>query len=723
MSVLNNNNSNSDFVGTDARNRLKQQKQLKDARKAATQRKETQPRLSMVKEEPDIPPERGDSYFEDTNNPDGSLHRMCAAVSNSFMSSGSEEENDDIGENDVILPSSEAENEEGTGLLDRTLSNDTKQQNLNVGRLVGIQLKPSSSSSIPKQQPQQVVTSASSISSSFSLKKHPLEWKVGSSINIHNVHLLSLTKLSELHYQISNNYSTLRELVLDGISTLQCITMDEAEIIFYEGLSVNTSIKKLSMRYSEVNDEFAALFALALTDNTTLHQLTLEGNDMTTTSAKNFYSVLKKNNDTLRTLNLSNNPMIDDDVELALDQFMEQRAFKRTMVNKAEKARRAARGLPPDTTLDDDEDDETDGHVTVVCSQSVIDGAMEEEGDGTGDDEYLTQLKDMANDTDAYPGESFRDYMQRMDEIKRNNAHSPVYQQSLMDESDREREAFANFVASGGDKGSPNVDGNGSTGSSITTRSTHKRQAGDEGAEITTTNDEEAGRPTIQTSNRKSYKSLTQSSLSLGSEGDSEAFALGPGSMRMSGIQEPHGQLGTSPHPYHNTQSSTGSGSELDISGNDYMDAKASEQEMRARLASSGGAVGAYHIDEAAPSRQFASGPGGGGRRGRVRRTESQRRARLAQLEGGGGGGGATTAAAPSARNLAAVAGGGIDVEDLMDADVEDPYNYDQTEHKKSRFAVIGLGGEDQQSDRMICAMLALLFFALLIMIILLTAL
>ena len=434
---------------------------------------------------------------------------------------------------------------------------------------------------------------------------------------------------------------------------------------------------------------------------------------MTTTSAKNFYSVLKKNNDTLRTLNLSNNPMIDDDVELALDQFMEQRAFKRTMVNKAEKARRAARGLPPDTTLDDDEDDDTDGHVTVVCSQSVIDGVMEEEGDGTDENAYLTQLKDMANDTDAYPGESFRDYMQRMDEIKRNNAHSPVYQQSLMDESDREREAFANFVASGGDKGSPNVDGNGSTGSSITTRSTHKRQAGEE-AEITTTNDDEAGRPTIQTSNRKSYKSLTQSSLSLGSEGDSEAFALGPGSMRMSGIQEPHGQLGTSPNPHHNTQSSTGSGSELDISGNDYMDAKASEQEMRARLANSGGAVGAYHIDEAAPSRQFASGPGGGGRRGRVRRTESQRRARLAQLEGGGGGGG-----------VAAAGGGGdhVDIEDLMDADVEDPYYDHQTEHKKSRFAVIGLGGEDQQSDRMICAMLALLFFALLIMIILLTVL
>ena len=718
MSVLNNNNSNSDFVGTDARNRLKQQKQLKDSRKAATKRKEAVSRLSMVKEEPDIPPERGDSYFEDTNNPDGSLHRIFAAVSNSFMSSGSEEENDIGGENENdVIPKEDAENEEGTNGLDGTLSNNTKQQNLNVGTLVGIQLKPSSSSSIPKQQQpqqQQVVTSASSISSSFSLKKHPLEWKVGSSINIHNVHLLSLTNLSELHYQISNNYSTLRELVLDGISTLQCLTMDEAEIIFYEGLSVNTSIKKLSMRYSEVNDEFAALFALALTDNTTLHQLTLEGNDMTTTSAKNFYSVLKKNNDTLRTLNLSNNPMIDDDVELALDQFMEQRAFKRTMVNKAEKARRAARGLPPDTTLDDDEDDETDGHVTVVCSQSVIDGVMEEEGEGTDENAYLTQLKDMANDTDAYPGESFRDYMQRMDEIKRNNAHSPVYQQSLMDESDREREAFANFVASGGDKGSPNVDGNGSTGSSITTRSTHKRQAGEE-AEITTTNDEEAGRPTIQTSNRKSYKSLTQSSLSLGSEGDSEAFALGPGSMRMSGIQEPHGQLGTSPHPYHNTQSSTGSGSELDISGNDYMDAKASEQEMRARLANSGGAVGAYHIDEAAPSRQFASGPGGGGRRGRVRRTESQRRARLAQLEGGGGGGGVAAAAA--------AAGDHVDIEDLMDADVEDPYNYHQTEHKKSRFAVIGLGGEDQQSDRMICAMLALLFFALLIMIILLTAL
>ena len=470
---------------------------------------------------------------------------------------------------------------------------------------------------------------------------------------------------------------------MDGLPP-SSLPLEEAELIF-EALGSNTSVKRLSMRYSNVEDGLASLFALALVDNTTITHLSLEGNEMTNVSAKNFYSVLKKNNETLRLLDLSKNP-IDEDVEQALDQFMEQRALKRTLTNKAEKAKRAARGMPPDSNLDDD-DDEGDDILTLVCPQSVIDGELQSgEGNNTQDtypgrqspqDEYISsESLDASDRAKPLPGESFRDYMLRMDQVKEKDNRSPEYLSKLMNESMREREAFENY----GNNPHlicqhPNPSGNVSTaGSSISSRSAPKTYS---------TLFDPQGEPQRRGAENDGIITLSSNNV---------AASPGP-SKRNPGAQA----INPSPHPYHNTQVSTGSNPSLQISEEDYRNDKADERAIRRQLATEG-AIGAFHMDEAAPSRQNRAA-GGGGRRGRMGRTESQRRARLAELQGGGGGG-----AAAAARDA-----------EVYDADVDieraDDDSYLRNMDRKKSFL--------PSTDRIIMVVMALLLVGLLIMIVL----
>ncbi|KAL7526807.1 hypothetical protein ACHAXR_001663, partial [Thalassiosira sp. AJA248-18] len=450
--------------------------QRKESESSKSRKSKSVKRLSIVKEEPDMPPGRGESYFDDGN---GIFSEMSKSIRDPFVEDDDDDDDDD-NEVDQIIEDWE---DSRTALC--------------VGTLVGIQLKTSSSSSSSKQQ---LTAGGTSIASSVASLKRNYEWKVGNSINMHKVNLLPLANLSQLHYQMENNFSSLRELVMDGLPPMS-FNLEEAELIF-EALGVNSSIRRLSMRYSNVDDDLGSLFALALVDNTALTQLSLEGNEITNVSAKNFYSVLTKNNETLRLLDISKNPLIDGDVEQALDQFMEQRSLKRTLTNKAEKAKRAARGMPPDATLDEDDDEGGGGQVTVVCPQSAIDTVL-----GSGDTQYHEQNdNDDASGTSGavkpYPGEKFGDYMQRMDQMKENSNQSPSYNQTLMEDSIREGEAFDNYAATESfslprsqhqvplspDDVPQNpyhdADGHDSTGSSITTRSTHKR--GNEQAIVTT---------------------------------------------------------------------------------------------------------------------------------------------------------------------------------------------------------------------------------------------
>ena len=99
-------------------------------------------------------------------------------------------------------------------------------------------------------------------------------------------------------------------------------------------------------------------------------------------------------------------------------------------------------------------------------------------------------------------------------------------------------------------------------------------------------------------------------------------------------------------------------------------------------------------------------------RRSRMRRTESERMRRLAELEGGGGGIGAPPAATigPPMTNI----------DDLLDADIERAdISFDRgLQRRKSSFALIGMDDEDSHTDRVVCVILAFLLVAFLIMVV-----
>ena len=170
-------------------------------------------------------------------------------------------------------------------------------QLLQVGDLVGIHLKKStksisSNSSTPQQQQHY----------------QNQEWKVGHPIQLlHNLNLIPLHNngLEVLLQRIEGNDPSLRELILDGITTTpievvtptspsplhhhhqqsSLLSTSQLEILI-EAIGTNTSIKKCSLRYSNITDEIASLIALCLVDNTTMTTLSLKGNDLTSSSAK-----------------------------------------------------------------------------------------------------------------------------------------------------------------------------------------------------------------------------------------------------------------------------------------------------------------------------------------------------------------------------------------------------------------------------------------------------
>lgn len=607
-------------------------------------------RLSSVEEEPESPPHRGDSFH--TKDDDRKVFLI----------------KDDGGNINDGGRSME-------GGLPKNTAMGRPLDGLHVGSVVGIQPKQPSTSPSTKY-----ISSSASIASSYSIKRQ-FDWKLGKPINLSNIDILSLDELPELHYRIENGFSSLCELIMDGLPPLS-LELDEAELIF-EALGTNTSIKRLSMRYSGVNDDIGSLFALVLVDNDTLTQLLLEGNAMTNLAAKNFYSVLKKNNETLRLLDLNNNPMIDDDVEQALDQFMEQKALKRTLTNKAEKAKRAAKGLPPDPTLDEDEDEDGSGQVTVVCPQHVIDWALGSDGVISHNQSGYQHRRpqDIAND-EHHTGEHFRDYMQRMENAKLDQ--SQAHLQNMMDDSIKERNAFDAFAAASADEPEHQ-----SHGSSLTSHSTQKQNnqiLPQHDVIVTASNNDQCpgSLELIQETSEHANESMgaeRQLPTRMNTTETQESADVQPGATHVTPV-------------YHDTRVSRAS----KISDEDYVDPKADEREIRRQLATEGGAVGAYHIQEAAFARQNRAN-----RPARRGRTESERRARLAELEGHGN-----------------PATGNQPIEPVIDADIEraDDAFDDMTSKRESRLSVIGLGGDMSGIDVITCGLLALLFLALLVMII-----
>ena len=73
--------------------------------------------------------------------------------------------------------------------------------------------------------------------------------------------------------------------------------------------------------------------------------------------------------------------------------------------------------MPPDAALDDDEE-EGEEMVTIVCPQSIIDGVLDDIEENDPIRQSPPEADDASGMARPLPGESFRDYMERMDRMK-----------------------------------------------------------------------------------------------------------------------------------------------------------------------------------------------------------------------------------------------------------------------------------------------------------------
>lgn len=549
------------------------------------------------------------------------------------------------------LGKSNSEKEQGR----RRPGDEENQLSLEVGNLVGIHLKATK-------------TSASS-KSNLATNSQNLEWKVGNSIQLlHSLNLIPLHKngLERLLYQIESNHPSLRELILDGmmitttnpksLSSHQqppSLSTSHFEILI-EAIGKNSSIKKCSLRYSNANDEIASLFALCLVDNKTMTTLSLKGNDLTSTAAKNFYSVLRSENSTLRVLDLSENDLIDNDVLETLDLFMEQRCVKQMML--AKRMKKKERGVLSGEDGEDEEDCEDDvdyrfgsggvvggrgtrGNtvdVTVVCHPGIIDGSFFELQSSGGD------FHIMKNSIGSYP-------------------------QNVETGSEEEGRRYAG----------------GSVCSDIT-------GIGDS-----------VMFPLPSSSRPNSRRNFFDPNYRM-TVAPSQASSDSDNSQRQRAtttLNERNNTLFSPSSQYSQSSASTRSRTQ---SNSDYSDSKAHELEIRRQLATKGQAIGAYAMDVEAPNRQEVRG-----RRSRVGRTESQRRARLLELSGGDG-----------AANVTGDGG------DIIDADIErmEDYEYRNLPMYQKAFGKIGLSGEDKKIERIICFVFSFCCLLLLVTIIMYVA-
>ena len=651
---------------------------------SSTRRSDQLP-LSSVKEEPDKPPQRGDSYFDALEDVKFSWLDGCPTLEDGkFALLG--QSTIDINDCRQIMPQHEL---------------------LKVGSKISIR---TSADVVPRGSGMSVASTAST--GGYSAMKRPASWKVGNSAHLEPVQMLSIERLSglrDLRFQIKHNSPNLHELVFDGVP-LNRINLPDFESLM-EALGRNESIKRLSMRNSNLTDEMASSLALALVKNTNLTQLSLEDNLLTNESAKNLYMVLNQNNSTLRLLDLTGNRRMGGDAIEAMDHFMEQRALKRTLTSKAEKARRSARGIPPDSTLEDNVD--AFGLVTIVCFQTIIDGTFEsDQGQSSEKRRGMTEAQD--RHTESYSlrqsrpgafsspvGSSFDDRLAR----KMSGEGKPAPYRQL-DESRNVINAF---------------DSTHSGNSSITSRSTSRpnavvtdldsrKQQLDESDNKRLAAERDASRSAAFADTVAETSRLRKSDDDEHEAMSAQRYASAPT------LSSRHGALSVGPLPRRTS---------LDISEADYIDMdKPNEIELRRQLATEGGAIGAYQINEVAPSRQnrlSGNSSGQGARRGRVGRSESARLRRLAEIQG---------SAAPSSGstviNASNNAAGPSIVEDrnevVLDAQIQRADDYERSRRNSTYSKNLrSLGLDDEEgtlTDRIVCGGMIMLLIGLLVLVV-----
>jgi len=503
--------------------------------------------------------------------------------------------------------------------------------------------------------------------------------------------------------------------------------------------------------------------------------LSLRGNNLTNVAIKNFYSVLSSGeNRTLRVLDISDNPGIETDVSEAFETFMEQRAVKRMLTLKAEKAKRIARGMPllNEMLEEEREDDWRIGSgvnggrrrsvngsvgccgVTVVCRPGIIDGTFHNNNGPNNNNETAAPQLQQSSST----GNSFDTYLQsegsgsRPDEELRG-----CYDSVLSDITGMTGIGYESHAASprgsrsGFDTPSPQKQQqqqqasylSQSIGPELYPQSQQKEEEKEEQGPMPMPS------PQHQRSNRQHFDPNYSMASSQVSSNDSSTSNTGSenldqrqrqqlatlnsnhntSSSRRNNNSNNNSRSSNNHHtqpPSNNASSSssssqysTSSRTNLQISAQDYFDPKATERELRRQLATQGQAIGAYAIDDEAPHRQEVRG-----RRARVSRTESQRRARLLELSGGN-----NAPPPPPSGTAASGSGGGAVItglseggdNNIVDADIErmEEYEYRNLSLYHKFFYKIGLDGDDNKTERVICLTFGVCILVLLVAIIL----
>ena len=232
-----------------------------------------------------------------------------------------------------------------------------------------------------------------------SLSSSSSTWKINDTLYLrHNVNFIPSTDLNRLIRLMESNDPSVQTIIMDGLSSFTTIEAYKFSTVLK---TKNTSVVNLSIRNSNINDEIASMLAMTLLDNTSLRYFSLEGNKLTSESAKKFFDVMRsRGNDTLQKLDLKNNPLVHSEILEAIDQFMEQREFRTKLMKKKQER---------------DGGDYRDGpnfeHVTIVCDETILDGTYDP---NTLSEDDTIEAPELNMSIAPYADESFTDYVQRI---------------------------------------------------------------------------------------------------------------------------------------------------------------------------------------------------------------------------------------------------------------------------------------------------------------------
>lgn len=541
------------------------------------------------------------------------------------------------------------------------------------------------------------------VDSSYStVENKSTPWNIDDTIILRKrLHLLPYNDMNHLVRLMEYNHPSLKTLIMDGLPP-SIFTKVKAQL-FADALGEkNTSIHYISMRYSNIDDDIAMIFALALVENTTLKRFSLEGNRLTNMAAKNFFTVIRQSNKTLQYLDMTNNPLIDADILDAVDQYMQQRELRQSLLTRSQRGSRTGRGIDDPFYAIHSEFE----LAVVLCHESIIDGTFDP---NVASFDFTPEPPELSVVLSPLPNESFFQYMQRMNTTTNTNigymprniplegdnitSNSP----SLHDMRQPSLKMLANSV--------------------LASQRLYAQTSG----QVPRHSLQVLPKQQFPINREPFYQSKSTPNLHSFSPMDNVNAAML--SQRSLYRSNPYDSLLSTRESSFTTLSSAHSrahspslSQRLEKSSSQNAGGSISEKARGSHELSN--SVGAHHINEPAPGRQNRAR---GLRRSRQRMTQSQRMARIKALTNGAGNSSMNDAHNGSARNA-------IHIESSMIASSRnDTYNendtgaleFEQGIRPRITKSIFGLDGEETRLDCFVCILILVLVLVLLVMIIL----